>query len=103
MFSFAVLTHNESKDYLEKCIGCILSSMQEDEELVIVDDFSTNADTVEYLDTCTRLQLKRIGCWPPSFALFQVPFQPPTACRSTLHILLIQPGGSPQWWKYCWP
>ncbi len=50
MFSFAVLTHNESKDYLEKCISCILASMQNDEELVIVDDFSTNADTIEYLD-----------------------------------------------------
>lgn len=49
MFSFAILTHNESKDYLEKCIGCILAEILDDEEIVIVDDYSTNEETVSYL------------------------------------------------------
>jgi glycosyltransferase involved in cell wall biosynthesis len=50
MFSFAILTHNESEEYLSKCVSCILAEMQNDEEIVIVDDYSTNEETISYLD-----------------------------------------------------
>lgn len=63
MFSFAVLTHNESLDYLQKCIGNILAAMHDDDELVIVDDFSTNQETIDYLN--------RLSTHPAKIQIYQ--------------------------------
>lgn len=49
MFSFCFLTHNEGKEYISKLINPILENIHEDEEVIIVDDFSTEKSTIEFL------------------------------------------------------
>ena len=50
MFSFCFLTHNEGKQYISNLVTPILENMLDDEEIIIVDDFSTDESTLQYLN-----------------------------------------------------
>lgn len=49
-FTFGVFTHNEGRKYIEMCVTHILDAMSTDDEIIIVDDNSTDKETCEYLD-----------------------------------------------------
>lgn len=50
MFSFCFLTHNEGRQYISNLVNPILENMFDDEEIIIVDDFSTEETTIKYLE-----------------------------------------------------
>ena len=47
--SYAILTHNEG-EYISKLLTLLLSNKEEQDEIVILDDFSTDKRTVEILE-----------------------------------------------------
>ena len=49
-FTFGVFTHNEGRKYIETCVEHIRSAMKDGDELLLVDDFSTDEETCKYLD-----------------------------------------------------
>lgn len=50
MISFVILCHNEG-DYLKKVIPNVELYLRDGDEIIIVDDMSTDMETVEYLST----------------------------------------------------
>ena len=50
MFSFCFLTHNEGQNYISKLVEPILENLFDEEELIIVDDYSTEESTIKYLE-----------------------------------------------------
>lgn len=53
-YSYCLCVHNEGRDYLERCLFHIKACMTPDDELVIVDDYSTNPDTVKVLEELSK-------------------------------------------------
>lgn len=51
MFSFGILTHNEGINYLQKLIEPILQFCSDEDEVIIVDDYSDEKSTVNYLES----------------------------------------------------
>ena len=48
--SYAILTHNET-DSLEKLLNFLTEYKDEEDEIVVLDDYSDNKKTKEILDT----------------------------------------------------
>ena len=47
--SYAILTHNEGED-IDKLLTFLVENKREEDEIVIVDDNSTDEKTIEVLD-----------------------------------------------------
>ena len=47
--SYSILTHNETES-LEKLIDFLVTHKDEEDEIVILDDYSDNKDTIKILD-----------------------------------------------------
>ena len=47
--SYAILTHNEDKE-LKKLLDFLIKHKDEEDEIVILDDYSDNQKTLEILD-----------------------------------------------------
>lgn len=60
MFSFCFLVHNEGKDYLEKLFADMYKTLLDDEEIIICDDNSTDASTLEFFENTKKLNDGRI-------------------------------------------
>lgn len=45
-FSFCLCTHNEGKDYITKCLDNITKALENEDEIIVVDDYS-NYETLE--------------------------------------------------------
>lgn len=50
-FSFCVLIHNEGKQYLEKLFSIIQQFMTNDDELIVMDDYSTDKETIDFINS----------------------------------------------------
>ncbi len=53
MISFVVLCHNEG-EFLKKCIPNIEKSLRSGDEIIIVDDMSSDKDTIDYLSSLSH-------------------------------------------------
>jgi len=49
-FTYGIFTHNEGRKYIETCVSHIKDAMAENDEIIIVDDFSTDKETCDYLE-----------------------------------------------------
>ena len=52
--SYSILTHNEDKS-LQKLLEFLVKHKDEEDEIVILDDFSDNPKTIEILDVMTSM------------------------------------------------
>lgn len=50
-FSFCLCTHNEGSEYILKCVENIFAALDEIDEVIIVDDYSTDNSTIKCLDS----------------------------------------------------
>lgn len=49
-FTYGIFTHNEGRKYIETCVTHILDAKDTEDEIIIVDDYSTDKETCDYLD-----------------------------------------------------
>lgn len=49
-FTFGIFTHNEGRKYIDICLSHILEAKQEGDEIILLDDYSTDEDTIAYLN-----------------------------------------------------
>ena len=57
-FYFALFVNNEEKNYLSKCIDNILLALENNDELIILDDYSTEKSTIDYLNSLNNQAIK---------------------------------------------
>ena len=60
MFSFCFLVHNEGNEYLSKLFEDMYKTLQDDEEIIICDDNSTDESTIDFLNAVKSLNDNRI-------------------------------------------
>ena len=59
--SYAVTVHNET-DTLKELLNTLNASKDKNDELIILDDFSTNKKTNSIINTCENLIKRKLVC-----------------------------------------